>query len=77
MAQHSVINRRALDFLLCEWLPLNKLLHAPRFAAHDSEGIAAVLSVAQKLAEQKLAPHLRASDTTEPYLQGERGVNAH
>jgi alkylation response protein AidB-like acyl-CoA dehydrogenase len=30
-----------------------------------------VLSVAQKLAEEKLAPHLRASDITEPFLQGE------
>ncbi len=70
MARHSFINRRDLDFLLFEWLPLNELLHAPRFAAHDSEGIAAVLSVAQKLAEQKLAPHLRASDTMEPFRQG-------
>jgi alkylation response protein AidB-like acyl-CoA dehydrogenase len=70
MSRHTVINRRDLDFLLFEWLPLNELLRARRFAGHDSSSIDAVLSVAERLAVQELAPLLRASDITEPYLQG-------
>lgn len=66
----SVINRPDLNFLLHEWLDLQELIDRPRFAAHDVAGIDLILSLAQQLAEQELAPHLRASDVVEPSLDG-------
>lgn len=73
----TVINRRDLDFLLQDWLGLDRLLARPRFAGHDMETVAATLDLAQQLAEHEIAPHLRASDTDEPALDAEGRVIVH
>ena len=74
MTASDVINRRDLDFLLYEWLDLGELLSRPRFCAHDREEIDAMLSQVQRLALQALAPHLRASDLSEPFLDAAGNV---
>lgn len=70
----TVINRRDLDFLLQDWLGLDELLKRPRFLAHDMETIVTTLDLAEKIAENEIAPHLRASDTNEPFLDSDGRV---
>ena len=67
------VDRRDFDFLF-QWLDLPSLLARPRFADHDVEGIREILSLAQKLSERELAPHLRASDLHEPELGADGAV---
>ncbi len=73
----TVINRRDLDFLLQDWLDLGALLKRPRFRAHDLETVVTTLDLAQKIAENEIAPHLRASDTDEPFLDSDGRVVVH
>ena len=68
----SVINRRDLDFLRHAWLALEKLLTRPRFEGQTVEDIDAILRLAQRQAEVELAPVMKASDITEPWID-ERG----
>lgn len=73
----TVINRRDLDFLLQDWLDLGALLKRPRFEAHDVETIVTILDLAERIAEDEIAPHVRASDTVEPFLNPEGRVTVH
>ncbi len=66
-----IVDLRDLHFLM-EWLRVDELLARPRFADHSREDIDAVLALAEQIGEEVLAPHLRASDLTEPKL-GESG----
>jgi hypothetical protein len=54
----TVINRRDMDFLLRDWLDVGALLKRPRFVAYDMETVATTLDLAQKIAENEIAPHL-------------------
>ncbi|HKR90417.1 MAG TPA: acyl-CoA dehydrogenase [Phenylobacterium sp.] len=69
-----VVNRRDLDFLLFEWLRLEELLERPRFSDHAAEEIRSIVQLVERVAEQELAPHLRASDLDEPRLDPEGQV---
>ncbi|WP_156678143.1 acyl-CoA dehydrogenase [Sphingomonas profundi] len=69
MSRTAVINRRDLDFLLFDWLCLNDVLAYPRFEGHSVDDVAAMLTVAQDLAETEIAPHLRDSDSIEPRFE--------
>lgn len=62
-----VVDRRDLQFLL-DWLETGALLQRERFSGHAPEDINAILALAEQIAEKELAPHLRASDLTEPRL---------
>lgn len=77
LTANTVINRRDMDFLLRDWLDLGALLKRSRFAAHDMETVATTLDLAQKIAGNEIAPHLRASDTDEPRLDSDGRVVVH
>jgi butyryl-CoA dehydrogenase len=68
MSASSVINRREMDFLLRDWLNISALLDRPHFAAHSTDSIDAIITLAQDLAERELVPLLRPSDIEEPSM---------
>ena len=70
----AVINRRDIEFLLREWLSIDVLLKRPRFENHTPEGIDAILTLAQDIAERELVPILRTSDIEEPSIDAEGRV---
>jgi butyryl-CoA dehydrogenase len=67
-----IFSRRDLDFLLYEWLDVEALTARERFADHGRETFDAVLDLAEEVATEHFAPHLRRSDTNEPTFDGER-----
>jgi alkylation response protein AidB-like acyl-CoA dehydrogenase len=66
--------RRALDFLLHEWLHVGELTSRPRFAEHSRETFASVLDTCERIARDKFAPFNRLVDTEEPRFDGERVI---
>src|SRR5262245_60957679 len=67
----ALLDRRDILFLL-EFLQVETLLDRERFAELTAEEIAAILDVAEQIAEEVLAPHLRAGDLNEPRFEGDR-----
>lgn len=57
--------------MLHEWLDVDALATAARFAEHDRETFTAVLDIAERLATQQFATHNRKSDQREPTFDGE------
>jgi len=68
----QLISRRDLDFLLYEWLRIEQLTQAPRYAQHDRATFDGVLEAAQRLAEDKFEDHAAQLDAEEPHFDGER-----
>jgi butyryl-CoA dehydrogenase len=68
----KLINRRDLDFLLYEFLDVERLCLARRFAEHDRASFDAVIDAAHTLAEALFEPHAAKSDRNEPSFDGER-----
>ncbi len=66
--------RATLDFLLHDWLAVERLCERPRFAEHGRETFAAVLDLCETLAAEKFAPFNRLVDTEEPRFDGERVI---
>jgi len=62
-----VVDQRDFEFILA-WLGLAELLRRERFAHCSMEDVHSVLETAARLSEQELAPHLRASDLSEPRI---------
>lgn len=71
-SESVIFSRRDLDFLLYEWLDVAALTSRERFAEHDRETFDALLDLAEQVATEHFAPHLRHSDLNEPTLDGER-----
>ncbi|MGK5678407.1 acyl-CoA dehydrogenase [Actinoplanes sp. URMC 104] len=71
-AVSSILSRRDLDFLLYEWLDVEALTTAERFAEHSRETFDAFLDVSAQIAERDFAPHNRRSDLEEPTFDGVR-----
>ena len=67
-----LISRRDVDFLLYEWLDVESLTAAARYADHARETFDAVLDTAVRLATEKFAPHYQKSDHNEPRFDGEK-----
>lgn len=67
-----IVNRRDQDFLLYEVLGLQTLLQAPRYQGHDRTSVAAVLDLAQRIAEETFAPCAAKLDAQEPRLEDGR-----
>jgi alkylation response protein AidB-like acyl-CoA dehydrogenase len=65
------IDRTTLDFLLYDWLEVKQLTRYPRFADHSRETFDAVLDLSVRLANERFAPHWKASDRQEPALNGD------
>ena len=64
----SLIRPRELRFVTEQLWPLSGLLAYPRFAGHSLETFETVLDLSRKLAQEKFAPHNRASDANEPHV---------
>ena len=71
-----LITRRELKFQLHDWLRVDALLHAPRFAAHSAETFDAVMDGCDRLAAEVFAPCYQAADRDEPHFDGEN-VSVH
>src|SRR6478672_2246688 len=67
-----LIPRRELHFQLHDWLGVDALLLAPRFAAHSAETFDAVLDSCDRLASDVFAPCYQAADREEPHFDGDR-----
>lgn len=63
-----ILSRRDIDFLLFEWLRLEDLFGRERFAGHDRQTVAAVLDLAEQLAEDLFAPFNKLADQQEPRM---------
>jgi alkylation response protein AidB-like acyl-CoA dehydrogenase len=68
-----ILSRRDIEFLLFEWLDVETLLTAPRYAMHDRDTVTAVLDLAEQLATGFFAPANKIADQQEPAMtaQGE------
>jgi alkylation response protein AidB-like acyl-CoA dehydrogenase len=67
-----LLSRRDLDFLLFEWLQVERLVERQRFADHSRETFDAVLRLSEQIATEHFAPHNKVSDANEPRFDGER-----
>lgn len=67
-----ILSARDLEFMLFEWLDVERLSERPRFAEHDRESYDALLALCERLATDHFATHYRKSDTEEPVFDGEK-----
>ncbi|MGB3172132.1 MAG: acyl-CoA dehydrogenase [Rhodococcus sp. (in: high G+C Gram-positive bacteria)] len=65
----DVLSRRDLDFLLYEWLDVESLTSAKRFAEHSKDTFDAVLDLCADIAHKHFEPHNKLSDATEPRMR--------
>jgi alkylation response protein AidB-like acyl-CoA dehydrogenase len=66
--------RPTIDFLLNDWLAVERLNERPRFADHSRETFDAVLDTCERIARDKYAPFNRLVDTQEPHFDGEKVI---
>jgi alkylation response protein AidB-like acyl-CoA dehydrogenase len=66
-----ILSRRDLDFLLYEWLDVEKLTVAARYADHSRETFDAALDTCEKIATDLFATHNKKNDEQEPRFDGE------
>ncbi|WKG03703.1 acyl-CoA dehydrogenase [Mycolicibacterium sp. HK-90] len=67
----TILSRRDLDFLLYEWLDVEKLTALDRFTEHSRETFDGVLDLCEQLATRYFAPHNKLSDAGEPTFDGQ------
>ena len=67
-----LMSRRDIEFLLYEWLDVEKLTARPRYADHSRETFDAALELASTIATEHFAPHNKLADANEPTFDGER-----
>jgi len=67
-----LLPRRDLEFLLYEWLNVETLTQAPRYADHNRVTFDAVLETCERIATDLFAPHYQKADREEPQFDGER-----
>ncbi|MGV0810772.1 acyl-CoA dehydrogenase [Mycolicibacterium boenickei] len=67
----TILSRRDLDFLLYEWLDVEKLTALDRFTEHSRETFDGVLDLCEQLATRYFAPHNKLSDANEPSFDGQ------
>jgi len=64
-----LLSRRDLQFLLHEWLQIESLTERPRFSGQSRTDYDDVLDLAERLAQEKFAPHNREADLNEPRIE--------
>ena len=67
ISSSRLIDRRNLDFLLYEWLGVERLVERERFADHSRESFDQTLDLAAGIASGYFAPHNHLADEREPY----------
>jgi alkylation response protein AidB-like acyl-CoA dehydrogenase len=70
----TLLSRRDLDFLLHEWLDVEKLTARERYAEHSRETFDAVLDLSEQVATEHFAPHNKKNDAQEPHVVDGRVV---
>lgn len=65
-----LLSRRDLDFMLYEWLDVERLTSTPRYAEHSREVFDSVIDLFQEIAEKHFAPINRLLDDQEPTFDG-------
>ena len=68
MPANLLLSRRDLEFLLYEWLQVEKLTDRERYREHDRETFDAILDIAETLAVEVFAPINRLLDENEPVI---------
>lgn len=71
---NRVLSRRDLDFLLYEWLHVERLTERERYREHDRETFDAVIDIAEELAVEVFAPINRLLDENEPTMASDGRV---
>ncbi|CAB3793898.1 Butyryl-CoA dehydrogenase [Paraburkholderia caffeinitolerans] len=66
-----ILSRRDLDFLLYEWLQVERLTATARYADHSRETFDAALDTCEKIAIDLFATHNKKNDEHEPHFDGE------
>ena len=66
--------RTTMDFLLHDWLKVERLTERERFTDHSRETFDAVLDTCERIAREKYAPFNRLVDTEEPRFDGEKVI---
>lgn len=74
MTTTGVISRRDLDFLLHDWLAVERLLERPRYAQHDRETLDGLLQLARTIATEHFEPINQLLDAQEPRVDERGGV---
>jgi alkylation response protein AidB-like acyl-CoA dehydrogenase len=72
--QNRLLSRRDLDFLLYEWLDVERLSERERFREHDRDTFDAVIDIAEELAVEVFAPINRLLDENEPTMDADGRV---
>lgn len=73
-ARPSAISRRELQFLLHEWLEVERLCERPRFEGQSRELFDEVLELSGRIAAERFAPHNALADANEPYVGDDGSV---
>jgi alkylation response protein AidB-like acyl-CoA dehydrogenase len=68
----ELIKDKELHFQLYEVLDTESLCQRERFSEHNKETFDAVLATANKIAQEKFAPHNAKADANEPTFDGEK-----
>jgi alkylation response protein AidB-like acyl-CoA dehydrogenase len=68
----KLIKDKELHFQLYEVLDTESLCQRERFSEHNKETFDAVLATANKIAQEKFAPHNAKADANEPTFDGEK-----
>src|SRR5688500_18266125 len=66
--------RQTVDFLLHDWIGVDRLTARARFADHSRETFSAVIDTCERIAREKYAPFNRLVDTEEPRFDGEKVI---
>jgi alkylation response protein AidB-like acyl-CoA dehydrogenase len=72
-ATHPAISRRDIQFLLHEWLRVERLTERPRFSGQSRDVFDEILELSERIATDRFAPHNAISDANEPHI-GEDGT---
>jgi alkylation response protein AidB-like acyl-CoA dehydrogenase len=70
--ESTLLNPRDLEFLLHEWLRVERLCDRPRYADHSRETFDAALETSRRIATDHFEPINRLLDANEPTFDGER-----
>ncbi len=65
----TIVDRRNIDFLLYEFLEIEKLFETPRYSAHDRQTVAGMLDSAEAIAEKYFQPIAAELDANEPWME--------
>ena len=73
-SQPPAISRRNIQFLLHEWLAVERLAEHPRFEGQSRDMYDEVLELAERIATDRFAPHNALADANEPRIDDDGSV---